>query len=139
MSFAPSCAMVSMRATTSSGVGTQMTSLPAWPTCGSYGLAVWACSGRASIRAAAASAARRARLAIVFPMEERKAYQKSERFRGVVRQSGTLPARERDVARVGPALHAVDDEGEAGTALSEVGRVDLRDVAEAHDLGARAR
>src|ERR1700694_5836542 len=29
------CAIVSMRSTTSSGVGTQMTSLPAWPTCGS--------------------------------------------------------------------------------------------------------
>ena len=29
------CAMVSMRSTTSSGVGTQITSLPAWPTCGS--------------------------------------------------------------------------------------------------------
>ena len=28
-------AIVSMRSTTSSGVGTQITSLPAWPTCGS--------------------------------------------------------------------------------------------------------
>ena len=35
MSFGPVCAMVSMRSTTSSGVGTQITSLPAWPTCGS--------------------------------------------------------------------------------------------------------
>ena len=33
-SFGVTCAMVSMRSTTSSGVGTQITSLPAWPTCG---------------------------------------------------------------------------------------------------------
>ncbi|ENO78878.1 dehydrogenase [Thauera sp. 63] len=39
---------------------------------------------------------------------------------------------------MGPALEAVDDEGEARRALREVGRVDLRDVAHADDLGAGA-
>src|SRR5258706_5594210 len=34
-SLGVTCAIVSIRSTTSSGVGTQMTSLPAWPTCGS--------------------------------------------------------------------------------------------------------
>ena len=37
-----------------------------------------------------------------------------------------------------PAAEAVDDVGQARGGLREVGRVDLRDVAEAHDLGARA-
>ena len=38
------CAMVSMRSTTSSGVGTQITSLPAWPTCG------WNCAHAVAAR-----------------------------------------------------------------------------------------
>src|SRR5439155_1689636 len=37
-----------------------------------------------------------------------------------------------------PAFHAVHDVGEAGAALGEVGGVDLRDVAQAHHLGAGA-
>jgi hypothetical protein len=39
-SFAVTCAMVSMRSTMSSGEGTQITSLPACPTCGSNFCAV---------------------------------------------------------------------------------------------------
>mmetsp|Transcript_6769 Transcript_6769/g.28486 ORF Transcript_6769/g.28486 Transcript_6769/m.28486 type:complete len:567 (-) Transcript_6769:681-2381(-) len=42
------------------------------------------------------------------------------------------------MAAVGPALEAVDREGQARTALGQVGRVDLREVAQADDLGARA-
>ena len=38
-----------------------------------------------------------------------------------------------------PALEAAHDEGEARGGLGEVGGVDLRDVAQAHDLGAGAR
>ena len=38
-----------------------------------------------------------------------------------------------------PAEEALDRVGEAGTPFGEVGRVDLREVAEAHDLRARAR
>src|SRR5581483_2499560 len=58
---------------------------------------------------------------------------------GVIGEPGALAARERDVPRVRPALHAVDDVGEARAALGQVRRVDLRDVAEAHDLGSRPR
>src|SRR3954471_21505250 len=149
MSLGPACAMVSMRSTTSSGVGTQMTSLPAWPTCGSY--FGWAAAPKES-----SSAARKARVFIeVF--SGKKSRRKCSRnvrpegetppgltyslqgFCGVVGEARALAARERDVPGVRPVLHAVDHVGEARAALGEVGRVDLRDVAEADDLGAGAR
>src|SRR5581483_5575755 len=58
---------------------------------------------------------------------------------GAIREPRALAARERDVPRVRPALHAIDDVGEARAALGQVRRVDLRDVAQAHDLGSRPR
>src|SRR5688572_91544 len=57
---------------------------------------------------------------------------------GVVRQPRALASREGHVAGVTPVLHAVDDVGEARAALGEVRRIDLRDVAQAHHLGAGA-
>src|SRR5689334_121767 len=57
-------------------------------------------------------------------------------FRRVVGETRTLAARERDVAAVRPALEAIDDIGQAGAALGQVRRVDLRDIAQADDLGA---
>ena len=56
----------------------------------------------------------------------------------VVGEPRALAALQRHVAAVRPALEAVDHIGQAGAALGQVGRVDLRDVAEADDLGARA-
>ena len=43
------------------------------------------------------------------------------------------------MAPMGPGLEAVDHVGEARGGFGEVGRVDLGDVAQADDLGARAR
>ena len=56
-SFGPTCAIVSMRSTTSSGVGTQITSLPAWPTCGSNFCAATA-NGTASATSSATARTR---------------------------------------------------------------------------------
>ena len=39
---------------------------------------------------------------------------------------------------MGPALEAINDIGETGRTLGEVGRIDLCDVAEADHLGSRA-
>src|SRR5688572_23340432 len=61
---------------------------------------------------------------------------RSERFGGEIGKPRALAAHQRDVARVLPAAEAVDDVGQSGRRLGEVGRVDLRDVAEAHELGA---
>jgi propionyl-CoA synthetase len=57
---------------------------------------------------------------------------------GEVRQPRALAARQRHMAAVRPALEAVDRIGQARRAFGEVGRVDLRQVAQADDLGARA-
>ncbi len=62
----------------------------------------------------------------------------SEDIRRLVGQPRALAPLERDVPRMGPAAEAVDHVGEAGGGLGEVGRVDLRDVAQADHLGARA-
>jgi hypothetical protein len=57
----------------------------------------------------------------------------------VIGQARTLAARQGDVAAVGPALEAVDHIRQAAGTFGEVRRVDLRDVAEAKDLGAGDR
>src|SRR5688500_8678690 len=145
-SFGVTCAMVSIRSTTSSGVGTQITSLPAWPTWG------WNCASAAPENA---SRKKRTRsfIAVSGSEGERNVAETSGRMAkhhpaaiiprlehvgGVIGEARALAARERDVPGVAPVLHAVDDVGEAGGALGEVWRVDLRDVAEAHHLGAGA-
>src|SRR5882672_698417 len=150
-SFGPTCAIVSMRSTTSSGVGTQITSLPAWPTCGSNFCAP---AGIATSN----RLARAKRISEVIGSPEKKGRGECSRkgrdggetpsrltnslllqhVGGVVRQARALAARQRDMPGVRPVLHAVDDVGEAGAAFGEVGRVDLRDVAQAHHLGAGA-
>src|SRR5262249_37200530 len=58
----------------------------------------------------------------------------------VIAEPRALAALERHMARVRPALEAIDDVRDARAALGQVWRVDLRDVAEAHDLrtGSRA-
>src|SRR3546814_7787911 len=56
----------------------------------------------------------------------------------VIRQPRPLAASQRDVRAVGPVLESVHGVGQAGRGLGEIGRVDLLDVAQAHDLGARA-
>src|SRR5665213_1466866 len=60
----------------------------------------------------------------------------SENLRCVIGEPRALAARQRDVPRMRPSLEAVDDIREPGAPFGEVGRVDLRDIAEAHDLGA---
>src|SRR5690606_228008 len=57
----------------------------------------------------------------------------------VVGKTRALTAYERDVARVLPAPEAVHDISEARGRLRQVRSVDLCDVAQAHELGARAR
>jgi hypothetical protein len=57
---------------------------------------------------------------------------------GEVRQARAFAARQRHVAAVRPALEAVHRIGQARAAFGQVGRVDLRQVAQADDLGARA-
>src|SRR5687767_3763854 len=61
-----------------------------------------------------------------------------EYLRSVIREARALAARERDMPRVPPVLHPVDDVGDARRAFGQVRGVDLRDVAEAYHLGARA-
>src|SRR5258706_11818832 len=140
MSPGPVCAMVSMRSTPSSGVGTQITSLPAWPTCGSnFGGCCWASAGAAATNAAAS----RAKTRFISENPRKKGLRNVADYflqgsRRVVGEARALAAGERDVAGVHPVLHAVDDVGQARAALGEIGRVDLRDVAEAHHLGAGA-
>src|SRR5512142_1765616 len=63
----------------------------------------------------------------------------SEHLARVVRQTRAFAAHQRDMPAVFPALEAVHHIGQAGAALGEVGRVDLRDVAETDDLGAGTR
>src|SRR6185437_13856475 len=58
-----------------------------------------------------------------------------QRFGRVIGEPRALATRQRDVSRTLPALHAVDDIGEPRASLGEIRRVDLRDVAEADDLG----
>src|SRR5688572_4664804 len=141
------CAMVSMRSTTSSGVGTQITSLPAWPTCGSN---FCAAAGEARSEAKRRAVNRRV-IAGSGGMKGRESSRKSaaegetprlltyslQHVGGVVGEARPFTARERDVPGVGPVLHAIDDVGEARAAFGEVRRVDLRDVAQAHHLRAR--
>src|SRR4051812_16612635 len=148
MSLGPVCAIVSMRSTTSSGVGTQITSLPAWPTCGSN---FWAeaANGRAS---AASKKKARTRGVMAFAVREMRARECSRKardggetdlsagllqhFGGVVREARALAARERYVPGVRPVFHAIDDVGKARAAFGEVGCVDLRHVAKAYHLRA---
>src|SRR6185437_11787152 len=59
-----------------------------------------------------------------------------EHVGGEVGEPRALPAHQRDVPGVGPAAEAVDGVGESGGHLREVRGVDLRDVAEAGELGA---
>src|SRR3954463_10263134 len=47
----------------------------------------------------------------------------SERIRGEIRESRAFAADERDVPRVGPAAEAIDDVGQTGSGLGEVGRI----------------
>jgi hypothetical protein len=65
--------MRSMRSTTSSGVGTQITSLPAWPTCGSYG---FCCAAAGKESASAAMDARTSRIMMKTPVLDGKVRKK---------------------------------------------------------------
>src|SRR5882762_10217060 len=146
--------MFSMRSTTSSGVGTHTTSLPCWPTWGLKSFC-WAYAALAMTSSAALSAARRP-LGIARSMMSsfclsgncagtanrptaRSLFRILQGFGGVVGAPRTLAALQGHVPRVRPAFHAVHDIGQAGAALGEIGGIDLRDVAQAHDLGAGAR
>src|SRR4051812_12668055 len=143
MSFGPSCTMVSMRSTTSSGVGTQMTSLPAWPTCGSY---FWESAFPENKNNTEATTAT-ARI-MKGPGEGRRGKGQRnlphsppyllEHFRSVVREPRALAAGERHMTGVAPVLHPVDHVSEAGAALGEIRRIDLCNISEAHHLGARS-
>src|SRR5258706_9109639 len=144
-----------MRSTTSSGVGTHTTSLPCWPTWGLKSFC-WAYAALAMTSSAALSAARRP-LGIARSMMSsfclsgncagtanrptargRSLFRILQGFGGVVGEPRTLAALQGHVPRVRPAFHAVHDIGQSGAALGEVGRVDLRDIAQAHHLGAGA-
>ena len=57
-----------------------------------------------------------------------------ERLSGKVREAASLAPFKRHVACVLPASEAVNDVGKARGAFGEVGRVDLRDVPEAHNF-----
>ena len=59
----------------------------------------------------------------------------SQRFRSKISETGTFTAYQSDMTIVGPALEAVDNVSQTGTAFGQVGRVDLRDIAETNDLG----
>src|SRR5215210_4755134 len=61
----------------------------------------------------------------------------SQSFGCVIRESRALAAHERDVAAVGPTLHAIDDVSQARAAFGQIRRIDLRDVAETNDFGTR--
>ena len=56
----------------------------------------------------------------------------------MIGQARTLTPLQGNVARVRPTLEAVDHVSQSRATFGEVGRVDLRDVAEANHLGARA-
>src|SRR5690349_5687301 len=118
--------MVSMRSTTSSGVGTQTTSLPCWPMWGLQSCC-WACAMHDAARLAAANAdakpAEIVRNMSSFPLRI------LQRFGGVVGEARALAALQGDVPGVRPALHAVHDVGQPRAAFGEIGGVDLRDVA----------
>src|SRR6266850_1606375 len=147
--------MLSMRSTTSSGVGTHTTSLPCWPTWGLKSFC-WAYAAGAKANSAAASADRMPfgiarNISSSFYLSGNSVCGKSrtgdggredlldilQRFGGVVGEARALAPLEGHVARMRPPLHAIHDIGETGAALGEVGRVDLRDIAQADDLGAR--
>src|SRR5260221_2689639 len=145
--------MLSMRSTTSSGVGTHTTSLPCWPTWGLKSFC-WASAAGAKANSAAASADRMpfgiARdISSSFCLSGNSVCGKSrtgrrlavfdilQRFGGVVGEARALAPLESHVARMRPPLHAIHDIGETRAALGEVRRVDLRDIAQADDLGAR--
>src|SRR6187455_385706 len=63
----------------------------------------------------------------------------SEGVRGEIRQAGALAAHQRDVTGMRPAAEPVDDVSQARRGLGEVRGVDLRNIAQADDLGSRAR
>src|SRR5258705_13433568 len=141
--------MLSMRSTTSSGVGTHTTSLPCWPTWGLKSLC-WAYAAGAKANSAAASAdtmpfgiARN--ISSSFCLSGNSVcgdgrgnlFDILQRFGGVVGEARALAPLESDVARMRPAFHAIDDIRQSRAALREVRRVDLRDIAQADDLGAR--
>src|SRR6266849_1014323 len=147
--------MFNMRSTTSSGVGTHTTSLPCWPTWGLKSFC-WAYAAGAVASMSAASADRMP-LGITrsiwssfceweFGVREKATGRRRpgelirilQRFGSVVGEARALAALQGHVSRVRPAFHAVHDIGQSGAALGEVGRVDLRDVAQAHHLGAGA-
>src|SRR5258705_4778644 len=145
-----------MRSTTSSGVGTHTTSLPCWPTWGLKSFC-WACAAGAKANNAAASADRMPfgiarNISSSFCLSGNSVCGKSrtgrrrarkfiryilQRFGGVVGEARALAPLEGDVARMRPALHAVHHIGQSRAALREVRRVDLRDITQADDLGAR--
>src|SRR5882757_3052125 len=64
---------------------------------------------------------------------------KSKNFGCIVGQARALAANQRDMSRKRPSVESVYHIGEAGRGLRQVGRVDLRDVAQAHHFGARPR
>src|SRR6267143_1405121 len=148
--------MLSMRSTTSSGVGTHTTSLPCWPTWGLKSFS-WAYAALVVTSSAAARAASRP-LGIARSISSsfclsgncvwgkanrptprgRSLFRILQRFGGVVGEARALAALESYVTGMSPAFHAVDDVGQSGAALGEVGGVDLRDVAQAHHLGSGA-
>src|SRR6202158_2374677 len=53
------------------------------------------------------------------------------------REPRPLTALQGDVSAVRPTLETVDDVGEPGAAFSQIRRVDLGNVSQANDLGAR--
>src|SRR5690606_8269532 len=61
-----------------------------------------------------------------------------EDFGGLIGEPGAFAALQGDVRTVRPAAKPADHIGEAGGGLGEIGRVDLRDIAQADHLGARA-
>src|SRR5260221_12882339 len=147
--------MLSMRSTTSSGVGTHTTSLPCWPTWGLKSFC-WAYAAGTKANSAAASTDRMPfgiarNISSSFCLSGNSVCGKSrtadggrgnlfdilQRFGGVVGEARAFAPLEGHVARMRPPLHAVHDIGETGAALREGRRVDLRDIAQADDLGAR--
>src|SRR5713226_1131216 len=124
--------MLSMRSTTSSGVGTHTTSLPCWPTWGLKSFC-WAYAAGAVANKTAASAhrmpfgiARNISSSLYLswnsacgksrPGEQQAGYVYSvflQRFGGVIGEARALAPLESDVARMRPAFHAVDDVGQS--------------------------
>src|SRR5436190_6453281 len=60
-------------------------------------------------------------------------------FGGVVSEPRALAALQRNVPAVRPPFEAIDHVSKARAALGEVGRIDLRDVAEYHHFRTRSR